>query len=112
MIMVYPSPWNGKENYGGDTPGPLEGIIYLEQADVNQISVLPPQEAVIPVFEEMNTFSRTPQMIHSLARLEERMLNTVPVWHFKNNGTKDAADLLMQHLIRHDKTEHMNGLQD
>ena len=82
-IIVYPSPWNGKENYGGAAAAPLAGIIWLTQGSENRIERMSPKEAVVPVFHEINTYSRTPELVHQMFQLEERMITSVPIWNLK-----------------------------
>lgn len=98
-VMVHPSPWNGKENYGGGEPVPAEGvplagIVYLRQAGENRIERFLPRDAVAPVFREMNTFSRTTEAVRKLLSLEERLITAVPLWQFHNTGTVEGSRLL------------------
>jgi hypothetical protein len=97
-IMVHPSPWNGKENYGGGSPAPLAGIIYLRQAGDDRIERLAPEDAVVPFFQEMNTFSRTPEAIRKILSLEEKLITSVPLWQFRNTGTLESTALLVKTL--------------
>lgn len=112
VIMVYPSPWNGKEKFGGNAAAPLAGIVWLEQGPENKIERLAPKDAVIPVFHEMNTFSRTPELVDQLFRLEEKMITSVPVWKFENTGTTESSELLMKCLMDCDEMEQYHELQD
>lgn len=103
-IMVFPSPWNGKEKFGGEASAPLAGIVYLVQGEKNKIERIPPKDAVIPVFHEINTYSRTPELVDRLFRLEEKMITSIPIWKFENTGTGDSSEILMQCLKHYEET--------
>lgn len=109
-IMVYPSPWNGKENYGGDAEAPLAGIVWLAQSQENEIKRLAPKDAVVPIFHEINTYSRTPELVDQMFWLEEKMITSVPVWKFENTGTLASSKMLMQCLADHEKKERCDEL--
>ena len=98
IIRVYPSPWNGKENYSGNLEGDLAGIILLTQERKNKIYKVSPEEAVIPIFQEINTYARTPELVHQMFQLEEKLITSVPVWKFENNGTLESSRMLMDSL--------------
>lgn len=104
-IMVYPSPWNGKENYSGNDTAPLAGIVWLSQNVENKIERLSPKDAVVPIFHEINTYSRTPEQVHQMFHLEEKIITSVPVWKFENTGTPASSEILMKCLIDYEKKE-------
>ncbi len=109
-IMVYPSPWNGKENYSGTASALLAGIVWLVQGKENKMELLEPEDAVVPVFHEINTYSRTPELVHQMFRLEEKMITSVPVWKYENTGTKASTKLLMEGLREYNKKERQDAL--
>lgn len=92
-IIVYPSPWPGKEGYGGKCSAPLAGIIFLERGDRNSIRRMSKAEAVIPLFGQWFTFARTEEQINCLCDLEEELLGQIPVWKLTNVGDEDSAQL-------------------
>lgn len=110
LIMVHPSPWNGKENYGGGREAPLGGIILLSQSGENSIRRIPPEEAVIPVFLDLHSFARTPEHIRKLLKQEEKLITSVPVWLFENTGTLESTQLMMTYLEKYDKMEQKDGI--
>lgn len=97
-IVVYPSPWNGKENYRGNMNAELGGIIWLQQNNINQIETLKPEDAIMPIFRELNTYTKTEEQIHQLLRLEERLLTAKPIWKYSNDGTVESSRILMNTL--------------
>lgn len=97
-ISVFPSPWNGKENWGSMKTGELAGIILLKQDTQNSIRAVSPEEAVIPVYEEINTYAKTEEQIHLIASLEEKLITSVPIWEFSNTGDADSSKMLYEHI--------------
>lgn len=94
-ILVYPSPWSGKERWrgGAGKPYPLKGVIYLRQGKEDRIRRLSPEDAVLPVFTQILYTGRTVADIKSAADCVERILRTVPVWELVNTGGLRSAVL-------------------
>ena len=95
-VLVHHSPWNGKEGFGNRRIAPLSGIVLLEQADENVITPLPAMDAVIPIFNQMNTFLKTEDSVHRVFRMEEHLLTTFPIWKFRNLGNLESSEMLFQ----------------
>lgn len=100
-ISVYPSPWNGKENWGTMKTGNLAGIILLRQGERNYIQSVKPSEAVIPVYREINTYAKSEKQVHMIAALEERLISSVPIWSFENTGDLKSSQILYEHIMNH-----------
>lgn len=94
---VHPSPWTGKERDAGHCDGELAGIIILEQADHNAIRRLSARESVLRVFEQFLILGEETDEVLSVGRMEDQLLNTVPVWLLENLG--DEASAVMTHSI-------------
>lgn len=97
-VTVYPSPWNGKENYRSGLIAPLGGIVLLKQAGYNHISPITPSDAAVPVLLETNSYCRSKEKLHMLIQLEERLLQLVPLWQMENLGDLASSELLLQTL--------------
>lgn len=97
-VIVYPSPWNGKENWHSLNSGTLSGIILLEQSKQNQFRAVTQAEAVVPVYRSINTYAKTEEQIHLIADLERRLITTVPVFKFENTGDMDSSAFLYKSL--------------
>ena len=105
-FWVHPSPWNGKEEEASFLSAPLGGIIMLEQAAFNRIERLLPENAVVPIFNQFNTFAKTESVIHRLFEFERSLLSTVPVWKLQNAGDLASSELLLSALTNHQKGEN------
>lgn len=103
-ITVLPSPWNGKENWGSMNSGKLAGIILLKQGKQNIFTAVSPEEAVIPVYHQINTYAKTEEQIHMVAALEERLITSVPIWRYENTGDPESSEILYKHILKEQKT--------
>lgn len=101
QIMVHPSPWKGKERWGGMQKAPLGGIIYLQQGKENKIIRMKPQEAVIPIYKQFLFLPETGEAIHAVCRLEDTLLRNIPVWKLVNLGDAASAQLTHDVLLKY-----------
>lgn len=92
-VLVFPSPWRGKENMGNRITAPLGGIIILEQEKENSIRRLLPREAVGRIYLQFMFSRKTKEQLLDVCSLEHRLLSTVPVWLLKNRGDEASAML-------------------
>ena len=97
-IWVYPSPWNGKEGFGNPLKAPLGGIICLEQGGLNQFHQLDAGEAVTPLLGQFISMMRTEEQIRKICRMEEQMIQRVPVYRMVNRGDECSAAQLHDFL--------------
>lgn len=100
-ILVHPSPWKGKEGYGNEFSGRLTGIVMLEQGQDNHLCFIPTQKSVVPIFRQFNTFLKTEEQVHQLLNLERKLLEMVPVLHFKNTGSLESSRILYDYLTNY-----------
>ncbi len=96
---VYPSAWNGKENYHSNKKGACGGIIYLEQGLMNSIWCLKKEEAILPVLSQFIYEEHSRELIQNICRMEANLLMNVPVYSFINTGTLDSSELLYRHVM-------------
>ena len=92
-IMVWPTPWNGKESWGGRTAAPLGGVLFLEQEKENSILRLEPVDVIFRYFRQFPRNLETAEQIHTLAMLIDRCASTYPAWLLKNRGDLESARL-------------------
>ena len=92
-ILVCPSAWSGKENYGSLLTAPLGGIIWLEQGDENSIRRTVGAEAVPRIFSAIWTLPENEEEVAAMSRITEAIVTGYPVWKLTNRG--DAASVEM-----------------
>ncbi len=97
-ILVHHSPWNGKEGFGAKRIAELKGIVFLEQAEENEIVPITAEEAVLPAFSQFNSFLKTRIQVHRLFELERRLLEGVSLFRFRNTGNMSSSELLYNRI--------------
>ena len=104
-ILVYPSPWSGKERWRGDPgkPFPLGGVVCLKQGKEDRIRKLSPDEAVLPVLTQILYTGRTVKDIRTAAACVEKILMTVPVWELVNRGGLPSAAMTREALTAYEE---------
>jgi len=105
-IHVYPSPWNGKENYGSQIDAPLGGILFLKQGDSNFMYRAGAGDVVAALYSQFMCPSDSEEIIRCLSALEESILTSVPVWIYTNTGDLQSAivstDVILQDLEKNE----------
>ena len=105
-IIVYPSPWNGKENYKSDLSAELGGIVLLKQDNENRFVEAELKEKIQTLYRQFAVAPSCEKEIHTIASMVQTMIETVPVWIFTNNGTEESTCILRNELIKYlDKEE-------
>lgn len=91
-IVVFPSPWNGKENMGRLINAPLGGIVLLEQGNENRIDIVKHGVAQ-DIYSQFLFTAADTSAISAVCRMADTMLRNIPVWHFVNCGDRSSAIL-------------------
>lgn len=100
QILVYPSPWNGKEQWAGREHGPLRAIFLLEQGQENVLTTLDKQAAVIPIIEQFIYTAPTRKSVHTVFQMADAMINHIPLYHFKNKGDYASSAMLFEQIVK------------
>ena len=99
-IIVYPSPWNGKEGWHGAEAAPLEGIICLERGEDNRVEPLKNREAVILVYNAIIQTAITEENVLRTAELETQILKNYRVYRLISRDVPQSSELLFDRLFR------------
>lgn len=100
-VWLYPSPWNGKENFSGSASGELAGIIVLEQADHNEMSRMDLRSSMIPIYRQFLYYGDFEDEIRAVGHMQDVVLRNVPVWKLCNLGDEASAALTHDTLLRY-----------
>lgn len=92
-ILVCPSPWSGKENYGNLLTAPLGGVIWLEQGAENSIRRTRGTEAVSRIFSAIWSIPESEEDVSAMSRITETIVTRYPVWKLTNRGDAASAEL-------------------
>ena len=98
-VFVYPSPWNGKENWKGAEGAPLAGIIFLERGETNSLSEMSVGEAVLPLLTALIHTGETEENIRDLAHFADGFLHSARVYKMVSFEVPAATELLYQSLF-------------
>ena len=91
-IMVYPTPWRGKEKYGKDDfIIPLGAVIVLEQGKENSIRRLTEKESVISLYVRFFASFPNEETIINAGTFLEQMIRSVPVYKLINKGDYESS---------------------
>jgi len=97
-IMVYPTPWNGKEGWHGANECELCCLFYLVRGEQTKITRLNEKEAVLPVFSSIISRREDENSITTIGKLCEHIIKKYPVFKYINGGvphsTKDFYDTI------------------
>lgn len=93
-IIVFPSPWNGKERWAGSEHAPLKGMVLLEQGPCNILKTMGPGEAALPVLKEFLYTAPSRKSVHTVCRMADTIVRSVPLYHFENKGDLASSQML------------------
>mgnify|MGYP001776637082 FL=1 len=100
-VWIYPSPWNGKENLSGTKSGRLAGIIYLEQADHNEVSRMDIRSSILPIYRQFLYYGDYEEEIREVGHMLDTVLRNIPVWKLSNLGDEASAELTHNTLLHY-----------
>lgn len=103
-VMVYSTPWNGKENIGNMISARLEGIVFLSQGDHNELNKNTQADCVGRFMSQIIGLPKTEEQVLKLAKLTDQILNSAHEWSFVNLGN-DASTAMLREAIQ----AHMSG---
>ncbi len=107
-IMVYPSPWKGKERWGrDDINAELGGIIYLARDKENTIRRLTQAESIQPLLKRILSTFETEDIVLNACRFEDSLLQRIPVWQLSNTGDIASAVLTHDTLLKEAFTDEV-----
>lgn len=99
-FRIYPSPWNGKENWSGKETAFLNSIIWLEQGSDNMIMRMGEADMVLPLFSQIIYTAPDPRTVHEASQMTEGLLRHIPVYKFVNTGDLQSSMMLGDYLDR------------
>ena len=99
-VTVHPTPWNGKEGWGGAPSAPLEAVFFLKRGEQTAFRQLSVRKAVIPTWEALIQTSITEEKIRCAADFASALLKSVPTWEYINGGIPDSCRILYDQLLR------------
>lgn len=99
-FRIYPSPWNGKENWAGNETARLQAVVWLEQGKNNLIEKPNVADMVLPCLSQIIYSAPDPGTVHEACRLTEGLLTHVPIYKYTNTGDLQSSKMLGDFLDR------------
>ncbi len=91
--VVYGSPWSGKTPCYRNVSVPIGGIVRLSQAPYNEIHRLKGIQAYVDLAESVGGKVWDSRIAESLHQTENRLAQTIPMWHLECLPDEEAARL-------------------
>ena len=105
QVIVHPSPWNGKEGWGGDSSAPLAGIILLKRGDDNKIMPMSSKSAAVPVYLALLNSAENEEQVQAAAAFADELLARTRVWFLLNKDVPDSTKLLYEEVLSREHTK-------
>ena len=90
-VIVYGTPWQGKENYGSNINAPLGGIFLLHRASENSVKKATVKESLPFLFSQTLRPYEKDNMI-KLFDLLEYIVENIPIYNLNCNMEKQALE--------------------
>ena len=90
-VIVYGTPWQGKENYGGNINAPLGGIFLLHRAEKNSVEKASAKQALSFLLAQTLRVNQKEDMI-KLFEMLEHIIKTTPIYNLNCNMEKHAVE--------------------
>ena len=90
-IFVYPTPWNGKENWYGAKECELAGVFYLSRGENSEITLLSDKAAILPIFVSIISRRETEEVIRYIGEYTEKIITHYPVYRYVNGGVPEST---------------------
>ena len=91
-IFVFGTPWSGKHDISVNTKAKLQGICFLERGEVNEISIMPTQKAIIRLLHASLHKLSKENMQKELAIIST-VIENVPIYQMKCLPDIDSAKI-------------------
>lgn len=91
-LMVYGTPWCGKENWNKNVACELKGLCFLERAQENTIIRITPTDAASPLMKQI-LIPKDAQGVIKTFELVDKMLNCTKLWRLGCNISVEAGKI-------------------
>lgn len=97
-FYVYGTPWSGKNDLSLNLQVPLQAIVFLQQAQENQVRRLSHKEAVQMLIYQSLRPSNDSAKMDKLLLLLDRLITCIPVYQMSCKPSKDAVKLIYHEI--------------
>lgn len=92
------TPWSGKHSLHANRKALVRALVFLEQAQENQIVRVPQEHAFPLVFRQVLGGKADQEQVAELMGLLDRFIRGVPVYRLQCNISREAVELVYQTL--------------
>ena len=71
----------------------------LERGEENKLCALSPWDAVIPLYTKLIQTTIDPELLVKAGKLEQRILNSVPVWRLVTEQVPASTQVLLESVF-------------
>lgn len=89
VFTVYGTPWMGKERFGYNGKGKLKALCFLEQAKVNEISLIPTEKVAQRLFVQL-LMPKNIEMVARTLELADVLVTEIPSYLMRCDISYDA----------------------
>lgn len=94
-VMVYPSPWNGKEGWHGAEAAPLGGVIFLQRGGEDRIAPCREQDAAVCAFPLVFQSFEREAVIRMSGVMTQMIVRAGRCWRMTSNTISGSAQMLL-----------------
>ncbi|MBR4309379.1 MAG: hypothetical protein IKT58_07275 [Oscillospiraceae bacterium] len=87
---IYGTPWAGKENAQRNVKAPLTHLCLIERGEKNEVSPLPPQEALELLMVQI-LLPPDPQALNNTLDMLEQLLSNCQLWRIRCTPVEESA---------------------
>ncbi|MCD7864686.1 MAG: hypothetical protein LUG54_01410 [Clostridiales bacterium] len=101
LWTAYGLPYAGSSRVYRNESAPVETIVMLEQAPVNELSLLTPAQALRKLYPQMTIHSWDAVYVQKALELMEDLVSAVPVYLLKCRPDQGAVEIVKNRLQQH-----------
>lgn len=98
--FAFGTPWNGKENLGGNTKTPIKHICFIERATDNFVEKIGKTDVVERILNQVYIPLTNPLATAKTLELVDRLLESTELWIIHCNMDSDAGEIAYKNILK------------
>ena len=100
-IMIYSSPWNGKERRGNNTFAPFKAVLFLNRGQDNTYRRIAPQEAYFTLLSQIY-LPKDKEKREKALKIIDIILKNISFYEINVNQDIEAAKMTYERIIKNE----------
>ena len=96
---AYGTPWNGKENLGGNMRTKIKHICFIERSETNFVTKIDKKEAVERIMKQVY-MPKDPVALANTLKLVDRLINSCELWIIHCNMEPESAKIAYDAIFK------------